>query len=219
VKSWNRVSRQTPSQAKKESGFNQSLQRSGANQQSKTNWPNQTMKTLSLILILLACQGSLVSAPAQAASEPALSSLQFLVGRWEGEGTADVGAGSGYFTFENSLQSNVLIRKNHSEYPATAERPTFIHDDLMVIYVDQSTKQIRAFYTDSEKHVINYVVNVGTDGKKIVFLSEPERAAPQYRLSYGLLGPGKMSVSLEARTPDKPDQFQKVVEGRVKKVS
>jgi len=53
-------------------------------------------------------------------------------------------------TFELSLNGRVIVRKNHAEYPATKDRPIVTHDDLMIIFADAVTKQLRGFYTDSE---------------------------------------------------------------------
>jgi len=170
---------------------------------------------LVLALVFL-CQ----AAPAQQKlSESTLAPLQFLLGKWEGEGNAEAGKGSGYFTFETSLQEKVLVRRNHSEYRQARERPLYLHDDLMIVYVDAATKQVRAFYTDNEQHVINYAISVSGDGKSVAFLSDAQTGGPRYRLTYAMTQPDKMSVTLEAAQPDKPDQFQKIVEGKVKKIT
>jgi hypothetical protein len=174
------------------------------------------MRILFLALALtFLCQ----AAPAQQQmAEPKLASLEFLLGKWVGEGSSKVGAGSGYFTFESSLQGKVMVRKNHAEYPATRDRPTYNHDDLMIVYVDAATKQLHAFYTDSEEHVINYTISISGDRKSVAFLSDVQTAAPRYRLTYAVTQPDKMSVTLELAQPDKPDQFQKIVEGKVRKI-
>ncbi len=88
----------------------------------------------------------------------------------------------------------------------------------MIVYVDVATKQLRAFYTDNEQHVINYAISVSGDAKSVTFLSDAQTGAPRYRLTYAVTQPDKMSVTLEAAQPDKPDQFQKIVEGVVKRI-
>jgi hypothetical protein len=169
---------------------------------------------LALALVLL-CH----AAPAQQkVSEAKLAPLQFLLGKWEGQGSAEAGRGSGYFTFETSLQDKVMIGRNHSEYRQARDRPVYRHDDLMIVYVDDATKQVRGFYTDNEQHVINYEVSVSADGRSVAFLSAGQTSGPRYRLTYAVTQPDKMSVTLEAAQPDRPDQFQKVVEGKVKKI-
>ena len=74
------------------------------------------------------------------------------------------------------------MRKNRAEYPAAKDRPAVVHEDLMVIYPDAK----RAIYFDSEGHVINYAIEA--DGKSAVFVSEPDPAAPRYRLTYRTTG-------------------------------
>jgi hypothetical protein len=167
-------------------------------------------------LILLLCQSPL---SAQNRADAGLDSLRFLLGRWAGEGSGDAGQGSGYFTFEEGLQGKVLVRKNRAEYPATKDRPAFTHDDLMVVYADPQTGRTRAFYTDSEGHVINYDVRPSGDGKGVVFLSDPPDAGPRYRLTYALTQPDTIALTFEMATADQPGQFRKIVEGRVRKVS
>lgn len=144
-----------------------------------------------------------------------LDSLRFLLGRWEGEGGGEAAQGSGYFTFEEGLQGKVLVRKNHSEYPPTKDRPAFVHDDLMVVYADPQTGGARAFYTDSEGHVINYAVSVSGGGQRVTFLSDPRDPGPRYRLNYVLTAPDALALTFETATPDRPEQFQKLIEGKV----
>lgn len=172
------------------------------------------MKHIALIWLIVA-----LVQPATPQQAPSIESLQFLVGKWVGEGTSDVGAGSGYFTFEASLNHKVLVRKNHAEYPATKDRPLFTHDDLMIVYADAAAKKLRGFYTDSEGNTINYTISLLNDGKTIVFLSDPSGSAPRFRLTYVMTQPDKMSLTFEMASPDKPDEFKKFIEGKVRKVS
>lgn len=175
------------------------------------------MKRISSVLILVVlCQAAMAQ---QQPANPNLTALNSLLGKWVGEGNAEVGSGSGSFSFEASLQNKVLVRKNHSEYRAAKDAPLYVHDDLLIVYSDTATKQLRAFYTDSEGHVINYGVNVSADGKDIVFLSDTQANSAHYRLTYTLTQPDKMSVTLEMAPPDKPDQFKQIVEGKVRKAA
>ena len=116
-----------------------------------------------------------------------------------------------------SLSNKVMIRKNRADYPATKDRPAVTHDDLMIVYDDPSTKQVRAFYTDSEGNVINYAVKVSSDGKTVVFLSDPQLAGPRFRLTYVVTQPDKMTLTFEMAPPDKPEQFRRIIEGKVRK--
>lgn len=88
-----------------------------------------------------------------------------------------------------------------------------VHDDLMVIY--REAGMTRAFYDDSEGHVIHYNVSISADKKQIIFLSEQAAAQPRYRLTYQNLGAGSVTVVFEIAPPDKPEQFSKYVEGTV----
>jgi hypothetical protein len=172
------------------------------------------MKKIILAAVLLFCP-ALHSQ--QSTLAPNWDAWKFIQGKWVGEGTSDQGQGGGYFTFDLDLQGKVLVRRNRAEYPATKDRPTYIHEDLMIVFFDPATKQARAFYTDNEGHVINYAVTFSADGNKITFLSDVQAAAPRYRLTYIRTEPERMTLTLEMAQPGKPDDFQKIVEGAVRK--
>ena len=169
---------------------------------------------LSILFAALA----FAAAPSRPADVPGLGALKFLEGKWVGEGSSEVGRGGGYASFEEDLQGKAIVRRNHAEYPATQARPVYKHDDLMVIYVDPSSKSLRAFYTDNEGHVIHYAVSVSAGGDTITFLADRESGAQQYRLTYSRLEENKMTILLEARGANQDAQFQKVVEGRMQRV-
>jgi len=147
-------------------------------------------------------------------------SLKFLVGTWVGEGTAETGqSGGGYCIFEPGLQYKVLVRKNHSEYPATKDHPAIVHDDLLIIYPDRARDRLRGFYTDNEGNVIHYTVTASADGKIAVFLGDAEPGARRYRLTYTVTEPGLMTVTFEMAPAATPDQFQKFIEGKLRRSS
>jgi hypothetical protein len=174
------------------------------------------MMTLSVVVLSL-CQVLTVPAQQTAASVN-WDSLKFLLGKWVGEGTAETGqAGAGFCSFEAGLQGKVLVRKNHSEYPAANGRPAISHDDLMIIYPDNARQQLRAFYTDNEGNVIDYTVTASSDGRGAMFLGDAEPGAPRYRLSYTLTQPDHMTITFEMAPPGKPDQFQKFIEGKIRR--
>ena len=83
---------------------------------------------------------------------------QFLVGNWAGEGGGQPGQGSGAFSFSPDLQGKVLVRKSFAEYPPANGRPASRHDDLTIVYRDETTHALRATYFDNEEHVIQYTV-------------------------------------------------------------
>jgi hypothetical protein len=146
------------------------------------------------------------------------SSLKFLTGKWVGEGTAETGQpGSGYCLFEPGLQGKVLVRKNHSEYPAADGHPAIVHEDLMIIYPDSARHELRAFYTDNEGNVIHYTVTAAGDGKSAVFLGDAEPGARRYRLTYIVTQPDHMTITFEMAPAGKPDQFQKFIDGKLRR--
>ncbi len=171
-------------------------------------------KSMLCLLAILICQ----TLAAQQAAPITWDSVKFLVGKWVGEGSAETGqGGAGSCSFEPGLQGKVLIRENHSEYPATSEHPAIVHDDLMIVYADEARHALRAFYTDNEGHVIHYTVRAGGDGKSAVFLGDAEPGAPRYRLTYTVTQPEHMTVDFEMAPPGKPDQFQKFISGKLRK--
>lgn len=88
----------------------------------------------------------------------------------------------------------------------------------MIIYPDDATHQLRAFYTDNEGHVIHYTVTP-SDGKNVVFLGDVEQGKPRFRLTYTLPQPDHIVVAFEMAPPGKPDQFQKIIEGKMRKAA
>ena len=175
----------------------------------------RSMKTMCAAAMLIVC-GSF--ARAQSPAPLSLDAMQFMQGKWVGEGTNETGGqGSGYFTFESDLQGKAWLRRNHSEYPSTNGRPAAVHEDLMIVYADAGT--VRAFYTDTENHTIPYRVSFSDDNKTVTFVSDLLAGQPRYRLAYVRLDPAHMTVALEMAMPDHPDEFKKVVEGRVRKTA
>lgn len=127
--------------------------------------------------------------------------VQFLMGRWVGEGTGQPGVGTGGFSFETDLQSTVMVRKNYAEYPPAKGRPAFRHDDLTIIYRDETSRQLRAVYFDNEGHKIEYAVE--PNGNGVVFTSEGPRATTRYRFTYTRDGPDRLKIKFEIAEPGK----------------
>jgi hypothetical protein len=132
-----------------------------------------------------------------------LDSLRFLLGQWQA--VSKPRGPSGGFSFISQLRSRVIVRTNYAHYPATEERPSFHHEDLMVIYEDEG-QNLRADYYDSEGHVIRYSGEV-IETNKVIFTSASTNSSPRFRLSYLLDEDGSLIGSFEMALPNQPDQF------------
>jgi hypothetical protein len=159
-----------------------------------------------------------LTASSQTSPKESWADWGFLLGEWTAEESSGVPgqASKGSFTLAPDLGGKVLVRKNHAEYPPAGGRPAIVHDDLMIIYrapAGPAAFAIKAFYDDSEGHVIHYNVSFSIDKKKIVFLSERIPDSPQYRLTYEDVNPGIAKVVFEIAPPEKPGQFTKYVDG------
>jgi hypothetical protein len=170
------------------------------------------MRPLVLTSAALLVAGSTVAGQA----DNRWKDFSFLLGEWVGEGRGSPGEGAGTFSFELSLDGRVLVRKSHSTYPATKDRPAFAHDDLMMIYPEGG--RMRAIYFDNEGHVIHYAVSVSADPQGLVFLSDPSPDGPRFRFRYTSLGKDKVSGRFEIAPPGKADAFSLYIEGDARRV-
>jgi hypothetical protein len=128
--------------------------------------------------------------------------VEFLVGRWMGDGGGEPGTGSGAFTLEPDLQGKILVRKSFATYPAAAGRRAFRHDDLMIVYRDEASAELRAMYWDNEGHVIAYAVRAAADGG-VTFVSDAPPGKMRYRLTYLPAGKDKIKIRFEIAPPGK----------------
>ena len=119
----------------------------------------------------------------------------WLIGEWKGEGSGNPGQGSGTFSFSFDLDQKVLIRKNHSEYPATESQSRIIHDDLMIVYSDDNMTPSKAIYFDNEGHTINYSITFPE--QTVVFLSDTVKGGPVFRLTYTLIESHTIGIKFE----------------------
>jgi hypothetical protein len=169
----------------------------------------------SLVLLTIVCLAKL----AQASEGDPWGPYRCLLGEWEGEGSGQPGKGSGGFTFALDLSGKVLVRRNHSEYPAAGGRPAVVHDDLMVVYPEASGKTLKAEYFDNEGHVIHYTVTAGDDGKTLTFVSGAAAPGPRFRLTYTKVEADRVGIKFEIAPPGKPDGFRTYLEGKARKKS
>ena len=165
------------------------------------------MRSLLLVLFLVC--------PAASASED-WGALRFLVGHWTAAGGGAPGQGAGDFVFEPGLQGTILVRKSHTEYPATKDRQASVHDDLLIVYRDpdeRSEGALRAIYFDNEGHVIRYGITMF--GDRIIFATDPAEHGPRYRLTYEREGSDTLRVQFEIAAPGKT--FATYVTGTAKR--
>jgi hypothetical protein len=171
------------------------------------------MKSKSIVL--LACIFFILPLAAQQAAPAAdWTSFQFLLGEWVGEGSGSPGQGGGGFSFAADLQGQILVRRNHTEFPAGQGRPAAVHDDLLI--VSQEPDGTKAVYWDNEGHVIRYLVEFPAENL-IIFISEKQSGAPRFRLFYQKLGDSKVDILFEMAAPDKPDEFRVYLHGSARK--
>lgn len=140
--------------------------------------------------------------------------LNILIGNWKGEGSGKPGEGEGYFSFNYDLNNKIIIRKSHSEYPATKDKPLIVHDDLMIVYLNYSGNPEKAIYFDNEGHVINYSITFPNDND-IVFTSDKIPNGPIFRLTYSKLENDLLNVKFEMSQDG--ENYITYVEGKSKR--
>jgi hypothetical protein len=163
------------------------------------------------IFLIIAFLGFITVCSAQQTSK--WSRYGWLMGAWKGEGAGKPGQGEGTFAFSFDLNGEVIVRRSHSEYPATQNKPDVMHDDLMIIYPDISGNQDRAIYFDNEGHVINYAVTFSD--KSIVLRSEKSGNSPIFRLTYTLIDNETVTTSFEMSQDG--EKFVTYIEGKSKR--
>ena len=171
-------------------------------------------KLTGIALLLLALMGT---GQAQQSASPDWSKWQFLIGSWNAAGKGDPGEGKGGFSFALDLQTRVLIRKSHTDYPAAGTRPAFAHDDLMIVYLAGPQPQFKADYYDNEGHVIHYAIEFSSDGRTCTFVSDITAAQPRFRLTYTQIKAGQVGIKFEIAPPNDPEKFKVYVEGTAQK--
>ncbi len=143
--------------------------------------------------------------------------FDFLMGSWSGTGEGIPGKSKGDFSFKQGLDKNVIIRNTRSEILGKDDKPTAVHEDLMIIY-KQSPSDPTAIYFDNEGHTIHYKISY-TDSS-ITFLSDTVQVipgTPQFRLTYVKQGKKNIRILFEFAMPDKPKDFITYVVGNAMK--
>jgi hypothetical protein len=165
------------------------------------------------LLLMIALCGFMYVCSGQENS--AWNKWNWLIGDWKGEGSGQPGQGSGTFSFFFDLDRNVIVRKSHSEYPATEGKPKIIHDDLMIIYHDAASGQEKSIYFDNEGHTITYTV--AYQEKSIVLTSTKIQDMPVFRLTYTL--PGNDTVNTRFEMSQDGVKFIPYIEGISTKIN
>lgn len=137
---------------------------------------------------------------------------KWLIGEWQGEGSGQPGQGGGTFSFAFDLDKKIIVRKSHSEYPASKNKPKVIHDDLMIIYLDSNSNRTRAVYFDNEGHIINY--SISNADKSITLTSDKIANVPIFRLTYTLLDNDMINTKFEMSQDG--EKFMIYIEGKSK---
>lgn len=169
------------------------------------------MKSKMMLLVLFlgfvsACSGQ---------QESEWQKWEWLIGNWKGEGSGQPGQGGGTFSFSFDLDKNIIVRKSHSEYPATEKNPKIIHDDLMVVYTDPAASSNKAVYFDNEGHTIFYTASFSD--KSIILTSEKLPNAPVFRLTYSIIDKGTVNTRFEMSQDG--EKFMTYIEGISKRTN
>ncbi len=156
---------------------------------------------------------ALLTEAAAVAGGDAWNPVRFLEGEWIGSGSGEPGQSSGgAFSFAFDLQQKIFVRRSYAEYAATANRPAFRHDDLLVLYEENG---LHGIYFDSEGHVIRYAVHARPSG--VEFLSDPAPGMPRFRFTYIREGAGAVRFSFDMSSPERPGEFKTYVAGKARR--
>ena len=138
----------------------------------------------------------------------------WLLGEWQGEGSGQPGQGGGTFTFAFELDKKIIVRKSSTEFPATENRPKFVYQDLMIVYLDYTGNPTKAICFNNEGYTINYLITYAE--KTIILTSEKIPNAPIFRLTYTLLDDNTVNTKFEMSQDG--ENFMTHIEGKSKKV-
>jgi len=173
---------------------------------------------MPLVMTLVLMSGLMLGQAQPARPADPWAAYRFLLGQWVGEGDVQGGSGSGMAAFKLDLSGRIIVRTNHAEYPATAQRPAIVHDDLLIIYRAAPGQMAKAIYFDNEDHTIEYEASVSADGTTVTFVSLAQASAPRYRLVYTKVDASSVRVKFEMASPGSPEAFKTYTEAPMKKV-
>jgi hypothetical protein len=139
-----------------------------------------------------------------------------LIGEWVGEGGGQPGQNEGTFSFQTDLNGKILVRKNHTVFPATANTPAKVHDDLLIVYPDITGSNQEAIYFDNEGNTIKYKVSFKENA--VLMTSDATANVPGFRLSYVTIDSKTVNITFEMATPQAPEEFKMYLSGKAFKV-
>jgi hypothetical protein len=140
----------------------------------------------------------------------------YLIGEWVGEGNGQPGQSEGTFSFQTDLNGKILVRKNHTVFPATANSAATVHDDLLIIYPGSPGGLQEAIYFDNEGNTIKYKISF-TDNS-VVLTSDIQMNSPRFRLSYDAIDNKSVVITFEMASPQSPETFKMYLSGKAFKV-
>ena len=141
----------------------------------------------------------------------------FLIGEWVGEGNGQPGQGEGKFSFQADLDGNILVRKNRTSFPETANSKAVVHEDLLIVYPGSEAQLQEAIYFDNEGHTIKYKVTFTENS--VILTSDLVAGTPRFRLKYVPIDSNTVKIDFEMASPEKPEEFKMYLEGKANKIN
>jgi hypothetical protein len=140
----------------------------------------------------------------------------FLIGEWKGEGSGQPGQNEGSFSFHTDLDGKILVRKNRTVFPATANSVAKVHDDLLIVYPGDQGALQEAIYFDNEGNIIRYKVSFTENS--IVLTSNIIPDNPRFRLSYVTIDNMTVNIIFEISSSRAPEDFIMYLSGKAFRV-
>jgi hypothetical protein len=166
------------------------------------------MKKITLLTGILLITGSLIYAQQP---KDNWGKWNNLIGEWVGEGNGQPGQGEGKFSFQKDLGENILVRKNHTVFPAQAGKEATVHDDLLIVYPSGTDGSQEAIYFDNEGHTIKYAVSFKDNS---IVLTSAANQGPRFRLTYEIIDAKTVNIVFEMASPQAPEEFRKYLAGK-----
>jgi hypothetical protein len=136
-----------------------------------------------------------------------LSTLDFLIGRWEGTSEGQPGNGAVQREYSRMLGSRFIEGRNRSVYPPQEKNPKGeTHEDRGVFSFDRTRKRLVLRQFHVEGFVNQYVADVPAKPGVVVFTSEAIENIPagyRARETYTVRGPDELEEVFELAEPGK----------------